>query len=90
MAIAYLGFVAGVGGILCYFALQQVARPFQASLVFLVFPLIAIALENWLNGSSISRESLLLLLPFLMGILLTLYRGAQRKQESALPAALRQ
>ncbi|WP_444861325.1 DMT family transporter [Erwinia sp. INIA01] len=88
MAIAYLGFVAGVGGILCYFALQQIARPFQASLVFLVFPLIAIALENWLNGSSISRESLLLLLPFLLGILLTLYRGAAQKRKVVVPAAI--
>lgn len=77
LAIAYLGVVAGVGGILAYFALQQVARPFQASLVFLVFPLIAITLESEINGSSISRESLLLLLPFLLGILLTLYRGAR-------------
>ncbi|MFK8259414.1 DMT family transporter [Erwinia sp. AnSW2-5] len=80
MAIAYLGVVAGVGGILAYFALQQAAKPFQASLVFLVFPLIAITLESAVNGSSISRESLLLLLPFLLGILLTLYRGATSHQ----------
>lgn len=80
MAITWLGVVAGVGGILAYFALQQAAKPFQASLVFLVFPLIAVALESHLNGSSISRESLLLLLPFLLGILLTLYRGAGRRQ----------
>ncbi|WP_455812013.1 DMT family transporter [Pseudomonas graminis] len=80
LAIAYLGVVAGVGGILAYFALQQTAKPFQASLVFLVFPLIAITLESTVNGSSISRESLLLLLPFLLGILLTLYRGASSRQ----------
>lgn len=80
LAIAYLGVVAGVGGILAYFALQQAAKPFQASLVFLVFPLIAVALENKVNGSSISHESLLLLLPFLLGILLTLYRGARSRQ----------
>jgi len=82
LAIAWLGFVAGVGGILCYFALQQIARPFQASLVFLVFPLIAIALENGLSGSSISQTSLFLLLPFLLGILLTLYRGTPRITQS--------
>lgn len=80
LSIAYLGVVAGVGGILAYFALQQAAKPFQASLVFLVFPLIAITLESAVNGSSISRESLLLLLPFLLGILLTLYRGASHRQ----------
>ena len=77
LAITWLGLVAGVGGILCYFALQQIARPFQASLVFLVFPLIAITLENQLSGSSINPTSLLLLLPFLMGILLTLYQRTQ-------------
>lgn len=82
LAIAYLGVVAGVGGILAYFALQQTAKPFQASLVFLVFPLIAIMLESKMNGSSISHESLLLLLPFLLGILLTLYRGAHSRQSA--------
>lgn len=82
MAIGYLGVIAGVGGILCYFALQQIARPFQASLVFLVFPLIAISLENWLNGSSISRGSLMLMLPLLLGILLTLYSGSRLRQRS--------
>lgn len=82
LAIVYLGVVAGVGGILAYFALQQVARPFQASLVFLVFPLIAITLESEMNGTSMSRESLLLLLPFLLGILLTLYRGARSREPS--------
>ncbi|WP_075180482.1 DMT family transporter [Pantoea sp. 1.19] len=71
-AIVWLGALAGVGGILCYFALQQRARPFQASLVFLVFPVIAIALDNLLRGSSISEGSLWLMLPLLTGILLTL------------------
>nr|CBX79840.1 Protein pagO [Erwinia amylovora ATCC BAA-2158] len=78
LAIVYLGVVAGVGGILAYFALQQAARPFQASLVFLVFPLIAVALESKLNGVSISHQSLMLLLPFLLGIMLTLYRGTRQ------------
>ncbi|CCG86427.1 Protein pagO [Erwinia piriflorinigrans CFBP 5888] len=78
LAIVYLGVVAGVGGILAYFALQQAAKPFQASLVFLVFPLIAVALESVLNGSSISPQSLMLLLPFLLGIMLTLYRGTRQ------------
>lgn len=89
MAIVYLGVVAGVGGILCYFALQQIARPFQASLVFLVFPLIAIALENLINGTSVGRESLMLLLPLLLGIVLTLYRGAQPASQRALSPSLR-
>ncbi len=85
LAILWLGVVAGVGGILCYFALQQAARPFQASLVFLVFPLIAIALENYLRGTSISHDSLLLLIPFLLGILLTLYASARRSRSTPAP-----
>ncbi|RWR00681.1 multidrug DMT transporter permease [[Pantoea] beijingensis] len=83
LAILWLGVVAGVGGILCYFALQQVARPFQASLVFLVFPVIAIALDNVVKGTSISPASLLLIFPLLVGILLTLKpQRAARKQSS--------
>ncbi|PIJ52218.1 EamA family transporter [Erwinia sp. OLTSP20] len=78
LAICYLGVIAGVGGILSYFALQQFARPFQASMVFLVFPLVAISIENQLRGASISQDSLLLMVPFLSGILLTLYRGPAR------------
>lgn len=87
-SVAYLGVVAGVGGILAYFALQQAAKPFQASLVFLVFPLIAVALESALSGHSISRGSLWLMLPFLMGILLTLYRGARARQSVSTAEAV--
>ncbi|PKH21359.1 EamA family transporter [Enterobacterales bacterium CwR94] len=76
--IVWLGAFAGVGGILCYFALQQRARPFQASLVFLVFPVIALALDNLVQGSSISTASLWLLLPLLCGILLTLAGGKRQ------------
>nr|QTX14960.1 Permease of the drug/metabolite transporter (DMT) superfamily [Klebsiella pneumoniae] len=38
LATLYLGaFCRGFFGILCYFALQQKASAFQASLVFLIF-----------------------------------------------------
>ncbi|EAU4291140.1 EamA family transporter, partial [Salmonella enterica] len=43
LATLYLGAFAGVFGILSYFALQQKASAFQASLVFLIFPLIAVS-----------------------------------------------
>lgn len=71
-AIVWLGAFAGVAGILCYFALQQRAKPYQASLVFLVFPLVSLTLESALRGSSISAGSFWLMLPLLGGILLTL------------------
>ncbi|VFP88640.1 DMT family transporter [Candidatus Erwinia haradaeae] len=72
LAIAYLGIVAGVGGVLAYFLLQKMIKPFQASLVFMVFPLIALTLERIINGSSLSTYSLLLLIPFLIGMILIL------------------
>lgn len=72
-AVAYLGVIAGVCGIMAYFALQQYASAFQASLVFLVFPLIAIGIEKMVENTTISNASLWLILPLLIGILLTLY-----------------
>ncbi|MGL5456650.1 MAG: DMT family transporter [Citrobacter telavivensis] len=76
LSTLYLGFFAGVFGILCYFALQQKANAFQASLVFLVFPLIAISLENYIYGYAISKVSMLLIIPLAIGILLTLVSDA--------------
>lgn len=71
-ATLYLGVVAGVFGILCYFALQKKASAFQASTVFLIFPVIALLLENALYGYMLSPISRLLLFPLIAGILLTL------------------
>ncbi len=48
LATMYLGCFAGVFGILCYFSLQKRASAFQASLVFLIFPLIAVSLESYI------------------------------------------
>ncbi|HGM5323929.1 multidrug DMT transporter permease [Serratia marcescens] len=81
LAVLYLGAFAGVAGILCYFALQQKATAFQASLVFLVFPVIAIALEDRLYGYAISVSSLLLTLPLATGILLTLIFRPERSSK---------
>lgn len=76
LATVYLGAFAGVFGILCYFALQQKANAFQASLVFLIFPLIAVSLENCIYGYAISTYSMLLIIPLAIGIFFTLaYRS---------------
>lgn len=80
LSVGYLGLVAGVFGILAYFALQQRASAFQASLVFLVFPLIAIALEKLVDKTTIANTSLWLIFPLLIGILLTLYTAKNVKQ----------
>ncbi|UUR73850.1 DMT family transporter [Enterobacter asburiae] len=71
-AVMYLGIVAGVCGILSYFALQKKAGVFQASLVFLVFPIIAICLESGINGYMISLHSIYLFFPLGIGLLLVL------------------
>ncbi|VFP82182.1 DMT family transporter [Candidatus Erwinia haradaeae] len=78
LAIAYLGIVAGVGGVLAYFFLQKIIKPFQASLVFMIFPLIALTLERFINGSSLSKSSLVLLIPFLVGMILILYKSKEK------------
>ncbi|STQ90165.1 drug/metabolite transporter (DMT)-like permease [Iodobacter fluviatilis] len=70
-AVAYLGLVAGVGGILAYFKLNEKATPFKASICFLVFPLIALFLDNQIKNNNLSGESLALLIPLLLGIMLT-------------------
>ncbi|VFP78893.1 EamA-like transporter family protein [Candidatus Erwinia haradaeae] len=78
LAIAYLGIVASVGGVLAYFFLQKIIKPFQASLVFMIFPLIALTLERVINDSSLSKSSLVLLIPFLLGMILTLYKSKEK------------
>ncbi|CAG9243668.1 DMT family transporter [Paraburkholderia caribensis] len=67
---AYLGLVAGVFGILNYFALQQRTTAFRASLVFVVFPVIAIWVEDICTGKSLSGLSYVFLAQLIVGILL--------------------
>lgn len=71
-AIFYLGAFAGVCGILLYFQLQKHATAFQASTVFLIFPLIALTLENHIYGKTLSVLSLVLMAPLAVGIALIL------------------
>lgn len=88
LSTLYLGAFAGVFGILCYFALQKKTNAFQSSLVFLIFPLIAISLENYIYGKTISMQSMLLIIPLTIGILVTLISQKQRvedKQDRVYP-----
>lgn len=70
-SVIYLGLFASVGGILAYFMLGQVSSPFIASQCFLIFPLIAISINKVFTTNPISDFSLMLLLPLLLGIMLT-------------------
>ena len=71
LAVVYLGVIASVGGIVAYFKLGQVSTPFTASICFLIFPLIALGLSDIVTHQTMSRESLLMLLPLFSGILVT-------------------
>ncbi|MBF0693353.1 DMT family transporter [Providencia alcalifaciens] len=81
-AVVYLGVFAGVFGIMSYFLLQKKATPFQASMVFLIFPLVAIALDTLIYHISISNESMLLLLPLGIGIFLLLHGNTQKMKSN--------
>ncbi|WP_421558043.1 DMT family transporter [Pseudomonas canadensis] len=73
LSTLYLGVFAGVFGILCYFSLQKRASPFQASLVFLIFPLVAVSLESYVYGNSLALNSIYMTIPLAVGILITLF-----------------
>ena len=70
-AVVYLGIIASVGGIAAYFKLNEVSSPFTASICFLLFPIVALALSSWTAAHTISQQSLLTMIPLLGGILLT-------------------
>lgn len=75
IAVVYLGTVAGVGGIFAYFQLNKLVSPFQASICFLIFPLVALEISSLTDGATISFTSWLLMIPLLFGIVLTKYKA---------------
>ncbi|WWP02526.1 MAG: DMT family transporter [Candidatus Dasytiphilus stammeri] len=70
LSIVYLGIVSNVFGMISYFALQQLTRPFQASLVFIVFPVIAILLDSLFNNIIINITTFLLIISLTIGIIM--------------------
>ncbi|MGF1682287.1 DMT family transporter [Photobacterium minamisatsumaniensis] len=70
-AVAFLGLIASVGGIVAYFKLNQVSSPFTASICFLIFPIVALVISAVVNNSAVSYQSMALLLPLFLGILLS-------------------
>ncbi|MBW3694570.1 DMT family transporter [Vibrio sp. T187] len=84
-AVVYLGLVASVGGIVAYFKLGQVSTPFQASICFLIFPVVALAISAFINNEMLSQQSLVLMLPLLGGILLTKTPKSFFKLRATLP-----
>jgi putative membrane protein PagO len=78
-SIIYLGVVAGVFGILCYFSLQKRVSTFNTSLVFICFPVIAVLLECMVMDRVFSSTSWILLAGMLSGVFLSLIPVEKRK-----------
>lgn len=72
LAVIYLGNFSGVFGIFSYFYLQQKVSAFHASTVFLIFPIIAKFLENYIYQNTILISEIWFVFPWLIGISLTL------------------
>lgn len=71
-AAAFLGVVSGVFGILSYFSLQQRTTPFKASLAFVIFPVVAICIEDLSTGKSLHPISYVFFALLTTGVLLVL------------------
>jgi len=81
-SIIYLGIVAGVFGILCYFSLQKRISTFRSSLVFICFPVITVILECVVMDSVFSQTSWLLLAVMMGGVFLSIIPVEKRKRVS--------
>lgn len=56
VALIYLGLVASVGGFIVYFHLLKRMSPILLSFVFILFPVVAIAIGAWYEGHSVSPD----------------------------------
>lgn len=72
LAVLYLSFFSGIFGILSYFYLQKKVSAFYASIVFLIFPIISWFSESYFYGTKIILSEIWLLIPLIIGILMTL------------------
>ncbi|MDR2128543.1 MAG: EamA family transporter [Burkholderiaceae bacterium] len=55
-ALAYLGLAASVGGFIVYFFLLKRLSPVALSFVFIIFPVFAVVIGAWYEGTTISRD----------------------------------
>ncbi|WP_343192795.1 DMT family transporter [Buchnera aphidicola (Taiwanaphis decaspermi)] len=72
ISIIYLSIFSGLCGILSYFYLQKIVNSFNASIVFLIFPIIACIIENYIYRTSFSVHKFSQIFPLFLGILITL------------------
>ncbi|MDR5777687.1 MULTISPECIES: DMT family transporter [unclassified Caballeronia] len=81
-AISYLGLVANVIGVMCFFWLQRRTTAFSASLTFVAFPIFAIVLDGFITGRSLNAVSWILLAPLLVGLLIMTYSPKESRASS--------
>lgn len=70
-ALAYLGLAASVGGFIVYFFLLKRLSPVALSFVFIIFPVFAVIIGAWYEGSTISQDLIGFTLLLLVGFAIT-------------------
>ncbi|OAZ96722.1 DMT family transporter [Halomonas sp. G11] len=71
VALIYLGLVASVGGFIVYFYLLKRMSPILLSFVFILFPVVAIAIGAWYEGNPVSSEFAFFSSVMLLGFAIT-------------------
>lgn len=70
-ALLYLGLVASVGGFIVYFILLKRLSPVLLSFIFIIFPVFALLIGAWYEGTPISRDLMLYSAILLAGFAIT-------------------
>lgn len=70
-ALLYLGLVTSVGGFIAYFILLKRLSPVLLSFVFIIFPVFALLIGAWYEGTPISRDLMLYSAILLAGFAIT-------------------
>ena len=70
-ALLYLGLVASVGRFIVYFLLLKRLSPVLLSFVFIIFPVFALLIGAWYEGTPVSRELMLYSAILLAGFAIT-------------------
>lgn len=70
-ALSYLGLVASVGGFIVYFFLLKRLSPIVLSFVFIIFPVFAVVIGAWYEGTPLSAELLVYSAILLAGFAIT-------------------
>jgi drug/metabolite transporter (DMT)-like permease len=70
-ALLYLGLVASVGGFIVYFMLLKRLSPVLLSFVFIIFPVFAVIIGAWYEGTQITRDLMLYSATLLAGFAIT-------------------